>query len=80
MAFISAISVRIIELTNVRDWSFYRLAFESAVPTSTLSNLILGKCKSCNAFTLLNICRGFRIDLSEFFASPLFSPENLDDD
>ena len=80
MAFISAIAVRITELVNLRDWSFYHLACESAVPTSTISNLVLGKCKSCNAFTLLNICRGFRIELSEFFASPLFAPENLDDD
>ncbi len=77
---ISALSARIVQLLNERDWSFYRLAFESGVPTSTLSNLVLGKCKSCNFSTLLNLCRGFRVDLSEFFASPLFSFDNLDDD
>lgn len=80
MAIISAIATRVIELTNERDWSFYRLSFESGVPTSTLSNLLLGKCRSCNFFTILNLCRGFRIDLSGFFDSPLFDPDNLDDD
>ena len=42
---IQAVSARVIQLMNKRDWSAYRLAFESGVPTSTVSNIILGKCK-----------------------------------
>ncbi len=74
-----AYSMRIIELMNERDWSGYKLSGKSAVPNSTVSNILLGKCKSCNLTTALNICRGFNITLENFFASNLFSFENLDD-
>ena len=74
-----AYSMRIIELMNERDWSGYKLSGKSAVPNSTVSNILLGKRKSCNLTTALNICRGFNITLENFFASNLFSFENLDD-
>ena len=76
---IQAVSARVIQLMNKRDWSAYRLAFESGVPTSTVSNIILGKCKSCNFDTILNLCRGFRIEPQEFILPPMFLLENLDD-
>ena len=75
-----AFSKRIIELMNERNWSDYRLSMESAVPTSTVSNIVLSKCKSCNLTTVLNFCRGFGITFENFFASKLFKLENLNDD
>ena len=36
-----AISARVIQLLNERDWSAYKLAFESGIPASTVSNIIL---------------------------------------
>lgn len=75
-----AVSNRIIQLLNERDWSAYRLSAESGVPLSTISNILLGKCHSCNLSTILNICRGFGITFSELFDTELFAPENLDDD
>ncbi len=67
------------ELLDERKWTKYKLANESAVPNSTISNVLMKKCKSCNLYTALNICRGFNITLEEFFASDLFKFENLDD-
>ena len=74
-----AISYRITQLLSDKKLSPYRLSTRSAVPTSTVSNIILCHSKSCTLETLNNICRGFGISLEKFFASPLFSPENLDD-
>lgn len=48
------------------------------VGNSTVSNVILCKCKSCNFDTILNFCRGFRILPEEFLHSELFHFENLD--
>ncbi len=79
MQSIRTISFRIIQLLNERNWSAYKLSFECGLPHSTLSNIILGKCRSCNFDTLLNICRGFRIQPEEFIRSDLFLLENLDD-
>ena len=75
-----AISARINELLEERAWTNYKLSGQSAVPNSTVANLLLCKCKGCNVCTLLNIARGFGITLQELFASDLFAPENLDDD
>lgn len=76
---IQAISNRIIQLLNEREWSAYKLAYECGMPHSTLSNIILCKCKSCNFETILNLCRGFRIQPVEFMNSDMFFLENLDD-
>jgi len=75
-----AISTRIIELANKRNWSIYRLSYESGLPNSTLSNVVLCKCNGCNTGTIMNICRGVNITAQEFFASPMFDPKNIDDD
>lgn len=72
-----AFATRLIQLLNLKDWSSYKLSGKSAIPPSTISNIVLGKCKSCNLLTLLNICRGFGIEFTEFFDSDLFLLENL---
>ncbi len=74
-----AVIARIEELLKTNNWSSYKLAMQGAIAPSTLSNIILGKCKSCNLTTILNICRGFNIELSEFFSSELLLLENLSD-
>lgn len=80
MEFSRAIAQRINELLAEQQITAYRLSFLSAVPTSTVSNILRCTGKACNADTLLNICRGFNIPLSEFFASDLFDFENIPDD
>ncbi len=74
-----AVSYRISQLLAEKNISSYRLSYKSAVPTSTLSHIMLCDGKSCNLSTIFNICRGFNISLSELFNSDLFSFENIDD-
>lgn len=57
---------RIQELCLQRSWTVYRLAKESGIPYSTLCTM-LHKANSPSISTLIRICKGFGITLSEFF-------------
>ena len=74
-----ALSYRITQYLAEEGWSDYRLATRAGVPTSTMSNVINCKVKSCKVDTLYNICRGLNITIAEFFDNKLFIPENIDD-
>ena len=74
------IAKRTKKLLKQRSWTQYKLAQRSAVPCSTLSNTLNCKVKSLRLETLLNICRGFDITLSDFFNDALFELENIADD
>lgn len=79
MEFSRAISYRLNELMREKRITAYKLSALSAVPTSTVSNILLCKGRSCTANTLLNLCRGFGITLEKLFDSEVFSLENIDD-
>lgn len=57
---------RIQELCLQRSWTLYRLAKESGIPYSTLCTM-LHKANAPSISTLIRICKGFGITLSEFF-------------
>lgn len=57
---------RIQELCLARSWTFYRLAKESGIPYSTLCTM-LHKANAPSIPTLIKICNGFGISLSQFF-------------
>ena len=68
---------RIKELCDVRGWSLYRLAKESGITYSTLCTM-LHKANAPSVPTLVRLCGGFGITLSEFFdhgAVPLTAQE-----
>ena len=57
---------RIKKLQAERGWSTYKLAYESGLTQSTLSNMFArGTCPTVD--TLEKICEAFGISLSEFF-------------
>ena len=58
--------IRIQDLCNARSWTPYRLAKESGIPYSTLCTM-LHKTNAPSIPTLIKICRGFGITLSQFF-------------
>ncbi|MDR0838437.1 MAG: helix-turn-helix transcriptional regulator [Oscillospiraceae bacterium] len=60
---------RITSLREARGWSEYRLAKESSIPQSTLSNLYKRE-NSPTLSTLSAICAAFGITLSQFFVQP----------
>ena len=80
MRLIDALIERIEELKNERHWSQYVLSMKSGVPQTTLISIKRKRCNSVTTTTILNLCRGFNIELWEFYNSPLFSMETLDDD
>lgn len=59
---------RIQSLCESRSWSLYRLAKESGITYSTLCTM-LHKANSPSIPTLIKICNGFGISLTEFFDS-----------
>lgn len=59
---------RIKSLCNARSWTFYRLAKESGITYSTLCTM-LHKANAPSIPTLIKICNGFGITLSQFFDS-----------
>ncbi len=58
---------RINEICKARGWSYYRLAKASDIPYSTL-NTMLRKSNVPSVPSLIKICNGFGISLSEFFS------------
>ena len=59
--------LRIRELMAERQWSEYRLALESGLSQSTISN-IFSRNTMPSIPTLESICKGFGITLAQFFA------------
>ena len=57
---------RIKFLCEARSWTFYRLAKESGITYSTLCTM-LHKANAPSIPTLIKICSGFGITLSQFF-------------
>lgn len=58
---------RIKQIMKVRGWSEYRLAKESGVPQSTISN-IFNRNYQPSIASLELICKSFGITLAQFFA------------
>lgn len=80
MEFKKAYAMRIIQLLKENNISTYRLSSLSGIPHSTLSMILTGATKNPRSLTTLNVCRGLDISLANFYDSPLFSNDNLDDD
>lgn len=62
---------RIKQIMKVRGWSEYRLAKESGVPQSTISN-IFNRNYQPSIASLELICKPFGITLAQFFADGNF--------
>ncbi len=67
-----AVAQRIIGLCQERNITVNGLANISAVPPSTLKNIIYGVSKNPGIVTLKMLCDGLEITLEEFFNSDLF--------
>ena len=67
-----AVAERILELCKERGITVNALADISAVPSSTIKNIIYGVSKNPGVVTIKMLCDGLEISLEDFFASPLF--------
>ena len=67
-----AVSKRIVDLCWQHDMSINGLATISAVPPSTLKNIISGVSKNPGIVTIKKLCDGLNISLIEFFDTSEF--------
>ena len=68
----TAVKNRILELLGERKMSIYKLAMESAVPPSSIKNILYGKSMNPGIVTIKMLCDGLGITLTEFFNTEVF--------
>ena len=68
----SAVRNRLLVLCEQKGISINALAMESAVPPSTVKNILYGKSKNPGIVTIKMLCDGLGISLSDFFDTPEF--------
>lgn len=69
---ISAVRNRILQLCGERENSINRLATLSALPPSSIKNILYGKSQNPKLLTIKMICDGLDITLGEFFSTEEF--------
>ena len=67
---ISAIRNRILRLCSERNITINRLATLSALPPSSVKNILYGKSMDPKILTIKKICDGLGITLADFFYTP----------
>jgi len=67
-----AVSLRITELCKENNITINALSRISAVPPSTLKNIIYGVSKNPGIVTVKMLCDGLNISLEDFFNSDVF--------
>ena len=71
-----AVRGRILKLCDERDLTINKLATISALPPSSVKNILYGKSKDPKLTTIKKICDGLDITLGQFFSAPEF--DNLE--
>lgn len=69
---VAAIRTRILRLCSERNIAINKLVTMSALPPSSIKNILYGKSKDPKIRTIKKICDGLDITLIEFFSSPEF--------
>lgn len=76
MTTVMVIRNRILQLCSEHDLTINRLATLSALPPSSIKNILYGKSQDPKITTIKKICDGLEITLEQFFDSPEF--DNLE--
>ncbi len=63
---------RILQLFEERKITINKLATLSALPPSSIKNILYGKSRNPKLLTIKMICDGLDITLSDFFSTPEF--------
>ena len=69
---ISAVKNRILQLCGERNIGVNHLASISALPPSSVKNILYGKSQNPKLLTIKLLCDGLGITLGEFFSTPEF--------
>ena len=65
--------IRLLLLCEEKGMSVHKLAMESAVPPSTIKNILYGKSRNPGIVTIKMLCDGLGVSLPDFFATPEFA-------
>lgn len=76
----SAIKNRIYELCKDRKITINKLCTICGITQSTLANMNARPNTNLSVLTVMRICRGLNISIQDFFNSPLFEIDKLEDD
>ena len=63
----TAVKNRILQLLGEKNMTIHKLAMESAIPPSSIKNILYGKSQNPGIVTLKLLCDGFGITIMEFF-------------
>lgn len=69
---VTAVRNRILHLCEQQNITINRLANLSAVPPSSVKNILYKKSQNPKIVTIKMLCDGFGITLGEFFSTPEF--------
>lgn len=69
---------RINHYCTLLQMSYYELSYRSTVPLTTLMHIIKGSTRNPGIFTMIRICNGFGITISEFFQAEEFTNIEFD--
>ena len=72
MCTLDAVRIRILQLCGEHGLTINRLATLSALPPSSIKNILYGKSQNPKLLTIKLICDGLGITLGEFFSAPEF--------
>ncbi len=75
-----AVQKRIINLCEEHNITINKLATNSGLSYSTVFSIFYGKSKSPKLSTILHICEGFDIELTDFFDDSLFKDVEFEDE
>lgn len=78
MTISESISKRIKNICNKRNISINKLATMSCLTQSTLQSIIDGSSNNPKLLTIVRICYGLNISITEFFDDSLFDNLDLD--
>ena len=71
---------RIKQLCKEKGMSYYKLSYRAAIPMTTLIHIMEGDTQNPGIHAVMKICDGFGMTMKEFFDSPLFEREELEED
>lgn len=69
---VDVVKNRILQLCEERNMSINKLANVSALPPSSVKNILYGKSQNPKLLTIKLLCDGLGITLGEFFSTPEF--------
>lgn len=73
-----AVINRLLEYMGERNLTQYKLAQLCGLPFATVKSIMQRRCNGISLRTLILLCNGLNITVSEFLDHPTFLPENLD--